>query len=53
MKEYAIIWTGSPQGPEEVDTAPDRAEAVRLVNEYALAYHTTRAAFTIRQRAAE
>ena len=42
---YRIIYH-SVYGSEEIDTAENRREAIRLVNEYKLAFHSNNISFT-------
>ena len=42
---YRIIYR-SNYGIEEIDTAENRREAIRLVNEYKIAFHSNNISFT-------
>ena len=42
---YRIIYY-SAYGLEEIDTAENKREAIRLVNEYKLAFHSNNISFT-------
>jgi len=43
--KYRIIYN-SIYGSEEIDVAESRREAIRLVNEYKLAFHSNNISFT-------